>query len=280
MLPMLVALLVTAAPEVDQAAALLEQGDFPQVVKSLDAALQKPGLLDVDKVEMYRLLGMAQLYQGDEAKARAAFEKLLATRPDYSLPPSAPPKVRQLFANIIDDIKRQRPKPVTLRTEPIGPVLPGEPLEIRATLENLGPTARARLYYRRSGMLVFNSADFIQLPSGPSEPAPNRFKATIPAYHLPPEAKGYDLEYYLEVVDAAQRRLAGRGEQTQPLSLRVGAGQVPEPPGPVWYKNPWVLTGLGVAVIGVGAGIAAVSSSRPTGSLPITIQIQEGGTAP
>lgn len=87
-------------PEIDKANEQVDSGDFEEAIKTLQQGLSQPDLTDDQLAEMYRLLGLAHLYLGNEEKARDAFEKLLQARPDYELPKSAPPKIRALYARI------------------------------------------------------------------------------------------------------------------------------------------------------------------------------------
>src|SRR4051812_22940074 len=80
-------------PEITRAQEQIEQGDFEEAVKTLQAALDAPDVTDDQLVELYRLLGLASLYLGDEARAREAYERLLQARPDFELPRNAPPKL-------------------------------------------------------------------------------------------------------------------------------------------------------------------------------------------
>src|SRR5688572_18904069 len=78
-------------PEITRAQEQIEQGDFEEAVKTLQAGLDEPDVTDDQLVELYRLLGLASLYLGDEARAREAYERLLQARPDFELPRTAPP---------------------------------------------------------------------------------------------------------------------------------------------------------------------------------------------
>ena len=98
----------------------------------------------------------------------------------------------------------------------------------------------------------------------------------FPAFELPEESASYDFEYYVEVADAAQRRLAGRGDPFSPLTFRVAAKTVaedPDKPKP-WYQNPWVWVGIGAGAAAVTTGAIILATQKPTGTLPITIQIE------
>ncbi len=262
-------------PELDKASEQVDSGDFEEAIKTLGQGLSQPDLTDAQLAEMYRLLGLAHLYMGNEEKARDAFEKLLQARPDYELPRSAPPKIRALYARIKEDIKKRRVRPVTLSIPVLDPVEGGQPVLIAAQIEDLSLGAKAKLFFRRAGNQSYSSVDFTRKKGSKED-----FSATVPAYELPIEDAGYEVEYYVEVADAAQRRLAGRGDAFSPLAFRVNPrthdGPAPEL-ATAWYKNPWVWVGIGVGVVAAGsiaAGVAVIATQKQTGTLPITITIE------
>lgn len=258
--------------EAERAEALMAEGEFEQAVKVLQEGLAEPTQSDDVLVELYRLMGLAQLYLGNEAKARDAYEKLLQARPDYEIPKSAPPKIRELYARIKEDIKKRRVRPVTLNAELIEEHPGGEPLIVQARVEDLALGARPKLYYRRAGAQSYSSVDFTRQRGSREE-----FTATIPAYELPAESRPYDIEYYFEVADAAQRRLAGKGDPFNPHRFTVlpaDEAQVGAASDDAWYKNPWVWVVGGVLAAGATAAVVVVATSRPTGDVPVQIRVQ------
>ncbi|AGC46514.1 hypothetical protein NVS55_25965 [Myxococcus stipitatus] len=262
-----------ASPDITRAREQIDDGEFEEARRTLQAGLDAPDVTDDQLVELYRLLGLTALYLGDETQAREAYEKLLQARPDYELPRSAPPKLRSLYARIKEDIRSRRVRPVTLDVDPIPDPPGGEPITVEATIQELALGARARLFYRRAGDQAYNSVDFVK-----DREAREHFRAVVPAYDVPVEPEPYEVEYYFEVVDAAQRRLAGRGDSFQPLLFQVSsrvqattAAEVSE--GRPWYKSPWLWVAVGAVAIGGTAGIVALSSSEDRGRVPITIRV-------
>ena len=259
-------------PAYAKAKSELEQGEFDAAVQTLNEGLAQPDVTDDQLADMYQLLGLAELYLGDEDAAREAFEKLLQARPDYELPRSEPPKIRQLYARIKEDIKHRRVLPVTLLVPAVADTVGGQPVPVHAEVQNLALGARPKLYYRRAGSQAFSSLDF-QRERGSRE----KFDATLPATEIPAEARPYDIEYYVEVSDAAERRLAGKGDAYNPLSFRVdppvsATAQAAAEESP-WYKNPWVWVIGGAVTVGAGVGIVALATSKQTGTLNITITV-------
>jgi len=255
----------------EKAQGQVDSGDFEEAVKTLEAGIEQSELTDDQLVEMYRLLGLAQLYLGNEERARDAYEKLLQARPDYELPRSAPPKIRTLYARIKDDVKKRRVRPVTLTLTPIGEAKAGLAVTAEAHIEDMALGAKARLFFRRSGAQAFGSIDFVREKSSRTE-----YRATLPAFELPEEDASWEMDYYVEVTDAAQRRLAGKGDSYNPLTFRVAART--KDTGPVagatpWYQNPWVWVGVGLGVAAATTGVVLIATQTQTGTLPIKIQI-------
>lgn len=250
----------------------VESGAFEQAERTLHRALTQPDLTDGQLADLYQLLGLTELYLGHRDKARSAYEKLLQARPGYTLPPGEPPKVRALYAEIEEDIRHRRVLPVTLDAEPIPNVDGGAPVTVKAQVEDLPLGARVRLYYRRAGTQAYSAVDLERtgLDRG-------HLSATVAAATLPKEAHPYDVEYYFEVSDAAQRRLAGEGDAYDPLTFRVrGLGAVAasdEAAGTPWYKSPWVWIIGGAVTAGAAVGIVAAASSHPKSTLHITISV-------
>ncbi|HZH16348.1 MAG TPA: hypothetical protein VE057_18500 [Archangium sp.] len=260
-----------ARPEIARAQEQISDGDFEEAVKTLEAGLDAPDVTDDQLVELYRLLGLTSLYLGDEARAREAYEMLLQARPDYELPRTAPPKIRTLYARIKEDIKNRRVRPVTLQVDPIPDAGGGTPVRVEAVIQDMALGARARLFYRRAGAQAYSSVDFTREDRARKE----RFTATIPAYELPATASAYEVEYYFEVADAAQRRLAGRGDAFNPLVFQVAPepGTVATPGERPWYKSPWLWVAVGAVAVAGTAGAVVYATAEERGRVPITIRV-------
>lgn len=253
---------------------LIDDGEFEAAVSTVDKAIGQEDLSDDQLVEAYRLLGLAHLYLGTEDKARDAFEKLLQARPDYELPKGTPPKIRTLYGRIKDDIKKRRVRPVTLALEPVQAAEANADVELQAHIEDLALGAKPRLFYRRAGAQSFSSTDFVRVKGSRSD-----FRATVPAFAVPAEETSYEVEYYVEVADAAQRRLAGKGDAYTPLTFTVAAlaksgGGAAAPAPSAWYQNPWLWVGVGVGVAAVTTGAVLVATQQQQATIPIKIQVE------
>ena len=258
-----------ANPEITRAQEQIEQGDFEEAVKTLQAALDEPDVTDDQLVELYRLLGLASLYLGDEARAREAYERLLQARPDFELPRNAPPEaaaaVRAHQGGHQEPARPASDAPGGSHPDPTG----GEPVMVDARIQDMALGAKAKLFFRRAGDEAYSSVDFARERANQDK---ERYQATLPAYELPSEATAYEVEYYFEVADAAQRRLAGRGDSFHPLVSRSYPSRRRGRPGPTaarpWYKSPWLWVAVGAVAVGGTAAGVAIATSEERGRVP------------
>jgi hypothetical protein len=148
----------------------------------------------------------------------------------------------------------------------------GRAVVVPARIEDMALGAKAKLFYRRAGAQAFSSVDFVREKGSKVD-----YTATVPGFDVPAEGTGWDMEYYVEVADAAQRRLAGRGDAFNPLTFRVaakaGAAQ-PVAEARPWYKNPWLWVGVGAGAAAITTGVVLIATSQPSATLPIQIQIE------
>jgi hypothetical protein len=100
----------------------------------------------------------------------------------------------------------------------------------------------------------------------------------VPAFEVPPEPRPYEIDYYIEVADLGQRRLAGKGDAFNPLTLRVAAapvtGGAARPEEAAWYKNPWVWAVGGAVAASATVGVILIATSQRTGTVTITIRTE------
>ena len=255
--------------ELDRGAALVERGDFEDAVATLERGLRQPDVSESQLAELYRLLGLAQLYLGDEERAREAFERLLQVRPDYDVPKGTPPKVKALYARIREDIRKRRLRPVALVVDPVVSVAASQPWPVRARIDNLPLGAKAKVFYRRGGAQTFSSVDFVHSPDREWT-----YTAVVPALEATAGARD-EWEYYVEVFDAAQRRLAGKGDAVEPL--RAGVANVKGSDleaAPPWYQSPWPWVGIIAGVGAIAAVVTVVALQKPTATLDVTVRVQ------
>jgi hypothetical protein len=100
--------LVLAAPADDDLKRARDRYEFGAWADAAGASRQlllgHPDLTEAQRVEAYRLLGLAEYQLGDRDQARTAFVNLLSLTPDYSLDPFlVPPPIVEFF----DKVKRE-----------------------------------------------------------------------------------------------------------------------------------------------------------------------------
>lgn len=82
----------------------VEYGDYPRAAELALRAAENPAARDPERVEAYRLLGLAQFNLGKKDDARGAFMNLLSVEPDYALDPFfVPPVVVAFFDQVKTD---------------------------------------------------------------------------------------------------------------------------------------------------------------------------------
>jgi tetratricopeptide (TPR) repeat protein len=257
-------------PELSRAQGMIERGDYEEALKTLGNRLDRGSDLSEDElVEVYRLLGLAHLSLGNEVEAQQAYRQLLQARPDFRLPRETPPKLQRLYERILEEIRLGRVRPVSIQLEPLPDAPAGEVVSTRIRVEDLPLGSKVRLYFRRAGAEAFSAVDFARKGAG-------AYEALIPGYAMPPEPGEYELEYYVEVADPTQRRLAGRGDAFNPFSFKV----LPQRPGATaparaeapWYQNPYVWAGGGAVAVAAGAGVLIAVTQKQRGSVTIVIQ--------
>jgi hypothetical protein len=147
----------------------------------------------------------------------------------------------------------------------------GAPETAVAHIQDMALGARARLFYRRAGAQAYSSVDFTR-----DRTNKERYSATLPAYELPTTSSAYEVEYYFEVADAAQRRLAGRGDAFNPLVFQVAPspGAVAAPGARPWYKSPWLWVAVGAVVVAGTAGAVVYATAEQRGTVPITVRVE------
>jgi hypothetical protein len=165
-------------------------------------------------------------------------------------------------------------RPVTLTVDNISEVAPGEPLAIGARIEDLPLGAKAKFYYRRAGQQSYSSVDFVRRKGSREE-----FAGIVPAFEIPTENSAYEIEWYVEVADAAQRRLAGKGDAFSPSTFQVlpkgvepGAARAEAIPV---YKSPWFWIGIGAGVAAVTTGVVLLATQKQYGTMTFTIPVAE-----
>ncbi len=105
MIPLLLALVLAAPPELKRAKDRFEFGKYADAAGTLRQLMAgAPKLTPQEAVDAYRMLGIAEYQLGDKRAARAAFVSLLSLEPDYTLDAFLiPPPIVEFF----DAVKKE-----------------------------------------------------------------------------------------------------------------------------------------------------------------------------
>jgi hypothetical protein len=216
------------------------QVEYQPALMYLRAALQRARGRRV-LATVYFYLGCTHLALEESAKARAAFETLLAFQPDYVPDRSlTSPKIAGFFSRVRNEYPTPAAPP-TLAHQP--PLDAGEGrTPILLEVQNLSPRLRPLLYHRTA-----DTPEYLTLEA-------EEVLGTRARFSLPTPGGGGTVLYHFALATrtgVVVRRLGGPKRPFR-LELAARARGVAAP----WYRRWWVWTIVGAAVAGAGAGIA------------------------
>ena len=238
---------------------LYDDQDYAAAIQALEPVTRDVRATRAQRLRALELIALSQFIRGDQAGARATFERILDIDPGYQLrDTSGSPKIRAFF----DDLKKQ--------------LIPGYDPNAGADLEHAAPTAgvagrpvefevrvtRGNVFdivvaTRPRGVLTYTVTPLAPLGA-------NRWRARVTPS---PSARPYFLEYYIEARDAGGGSIARIASPDQPLeiALAAGGGEIARRP---WYARWYVIAGATALAAGV-TGIAVAASHGPgAGTLP------------
>jgi len=236
--------------------------EYRAAIEACHAVLSDQVATRDQRARAYEYLGLSWLILGKRARAREAFEDLLAIDPQYTLSdPSRSPKLRQFFdevrASFVPGYQRGSGEAELEHAAPSGAVA-GRPIEVAALVTRGAPlVAEVTLHARRQGLLQF-TVETLRAEGG---------RYTL-SFAPPRETADYLLEYYLEARDAKGRVIARVASPERPIALPVRG--VPAPAATPWFKRWYVWAAVGgvVAAAAIGATVAATAQRAPSGTLP------------
>ena len=252
------------AESVARARAAWSELEYERVVEAANAALASADLPDTDRVEALRLLGSALVILDRTADADAAFARIFAVNPDYTLPANTSPRIRAVFdpARARWQVEEQQrlatqlgPQLAALRLHLELPRSPrgGLPIVIGVDLADPSKVASAIiLAHRRAG------ESYYTLATVPARPG--RCTLAIPG-ELTASRTPYTLELHVQVRHRSGVSLRREGEPDKPLSIAVAAGEVPVAT-PI-TRRWWFWASLGVVAIGTGLLVREVIDVGP-----------------
>lgn len=258
---LILALLAGATPaeELDRARRLVDvELRYGVAIEVLDRLLQDPDLARKERIEAYRLLGVAYAAKGASDSAEAAFGALLELEPSYVLDPRLSPKIRSVF----DRAKAKVARPVRLLD--VRALSSGRRVSVTARIEDPDHRVRRVRLYSRFGDRAFEAVEM------------NRTEDRAETMLILPDLDRLRVEYYVEAENDAGEALARAGSPEAPSSvlLERQVDFTPPPPGTEpavaspWYGEWWVWT---IVAGVVGAGVAATV---------IAVETSKGGTPP
>lgn len=242
------------------AEAQFDEQDYGKVVKTLRAVLGDKDATRAQRLRALELTALAQLILGDEAAARATFERLLDVDPGYQLRDrSGSPRIKKFF----DDVKAD--------------VVPGFSPDLVAELDHAAPpdaTAGRRLEIDvRATAGAENVKEVVLLVRRRGE---QDYRAVEGAFRgdarwrvrLTPEASrdAYVVEYYVEGRGLTGQTVARVASPEAPLAIAISPGSVTGPTK--WYRRWYVWAGVGVLALGGGTAAILATSGPDDGTLP------------
>jgi hypothetical protein len=260
-LRVLVVLMLCASPaladarHVTRALAAAEQAfddqDYTKVVKTLRSALSDPAATRAQQLRGLELTALSQFILGDEAAARASFERLLDIDPGYQLrDASGSPRIADFF----DAVKQD--------------VVPGFEPDLVATLDHAAPPNASAGHRLEIDVRATAGADHVKEVVFRVRRRGEQDYATIDAgfrgdarwrirYTPPSSSEGYTIEYYLEGRGLTGETVARVGGPDAPLSIAITPGASSS--GKRWYRRWYVWAGIGALAVGTGAVILGTS---------------------
>ncbi|HUH04178.1 MAG TPA: hypothetical protein VML75_19405 [Kofleriaceae bacterium] len=213
------------------------------------------------RLRALELIGLSYLILGEEARAREAFEDLLAIDPGYQLrDDTGSPKIRDFF----DAVKRayvpgfdSEHVSELAHSAPVGAVA-GRAVEVVVEVSRGADHVKSMvMLVRRRGVLGYSK------PIELRRLADARWRARFDA---PASEDAYVLEYYVEARNIAGGGVGRVGGPETPLALTVAAGHQPQRP---WYQRRWYVIAGGAALVGIGTALIVTSGGdAPDGTLP------------
>lgn len=243
---------------------LAEELDYPEVVTLTEAVIKDDNATAEDKLEAYRLLGSAQAFMGNPLDAESAFRFLLRGNPDFEFPEGTSPKITWVFRKVQHEEREILKQTEEMRRARVASAMElgldapemakgGEPLKFKLRIKDpFGAVEVASLHYRRS-----DEPRFSRLPLKLDDNG--LWVASIPAEWTANEG-GATVEYFVGTEDSNQALLRAIGDPSDPLRLRLEAGQAPtnEPLTSKW----WFWAGSVAAVAGLSAAAFFVIDAR------------------
>ncbi len=233
--------------------------EYRKTVRALQPVRTDQRATRAQRLEALELIGLSHLILGEKARAKEAFEDLLAIDPGHQLRyDDGSPKIRQFYGTIRRAYVPGFDVDAVVGLEHAAPsgATAGRKLEVEVEAKKGAYQAKeVILFWRQQGVLAYNKI-------GMRELEPGRWRAR---FSLPGATRRYRIEYYLEARGIAGGSVGRVGGPEVPLGIDVTPGAGPTP----WYRRWYVIAG-GAAALGIGTAaliFAASGEDAPDGTL-------------
>lgn len=270
----------TSAALLARTQALYDALEYDRVIPLAEALVVREDLTLEQKLKGYELLGSAKAIVLDPLEAERPFRMLLRANPKADLQPNTPPKILAVFRKVqteeralaeqLAQVERDRiVAGLRLLDEPPASAQGGKPLPFSLRLRDpSGAVESVRVPYRRAGQPGYSSLALQRSLEG-------SWQGAIPGEFTSDE-QGFQLEYYVETLDANRAPLLTVGSEQRPRVIPVEPGvfsTARPPPLPKWA----FFTGLGLTVAS-GAAATGVGVAFQSTQADYTRRASAGGT--
>ncbi len=243
---------------------LFEDQEYDKVIRVLRPVTTDAAATRAQRLRALELVALSQLILGDDAAARASFERLLDIDPGFQLTDqSGSPRIREFF----DEVRARVLGADAGASAALDHAAPTEAPAARRLELDVRVTAgedhvkEVRFFVRRRG-----TQDYDEVAAAFRGGARWRVRWTPPA-----SADPYVVEYYLEGRGLAGEPVARAGSPEAPLTIEITAGQGEARP---WYRRWYVWAGAGALAAGALGAIwlagGADEGSLPPGTVTVT----------
>lgn len=241
----------TSAPAqqntLDDGIMALEQQDYEQAQALLEQSLTQGPYSYEQVLSLYRALGIARAFAGDEEGARRAFRQMLAVDTTLILSYTISPKATFLFEKVRQEMVQVKAAQIEVETEPVVRLGQPIPVTLKTKADPFLLLANVELLYRVKGEAQYKRLRL----KAPKKPVVVLLEP-VPEDVLLADAEGA-LGTILELAVVGYNQDGWevyRGPTpTKPAQVAVGFDNT----GP-WYSQ-WWIWGL------VGAGVAALTTA-------------------
>jgi len=244
----------------DSAEHLFEEQEYAKVIATLRPVLTDAAATRAQQLCALELTALAQLILGEEAAARATFERLLTIDPGYQLRDrSGSPRIGKFFdavkADVVPGFAPELVAELDHAAPPEAPAGRRLEIDVRAT-SGAGNVKEVVLLVRRRG-----EQDYRAIAGAFRGDARWRVRLTPE-----PSREPYALEYYLEGRGITGAPVARVASPEAPLTIAISAGAAPTEKR--WYRRWYVWAGAGAFALAATGAVILGTSGAEDGTLP------------